>query len=159
MVSIVFAYGGTLDKFTGDGIMATFGTPETKPDDVERAVQTGIAMKRSLQQLNQDRIAGGLAPIRQGIGIHYGEVVVGNIGTEERLEYTVIGDTVNAASRIESACKDLNEDFIISEAVCDNIPDTIQVRRLKEIAVKGKAEPLRVYAVEFEKSLSRENQA
>jgi len=95
MVGIIFAHGGTLDKFMGDGILATFGTPEPNEDDLIHALQAGIAMKHALKDLNQERLAQGKPQIGQGIGIHYGEVIAGNIGTKERLEYTVIGDAVN----------------------------------------------------------------
>ena len=148
MVEIIFSYGGTLDKFIGDGIMATFGTPEVLSDDVERSVRTGIAMRIALHQLNQDRVSRGLTKIQQGIGIHYGPAVVGNIGTMDRLEYTVVGDTVNVASRIESACKDLRETFLITESVKTKIGTEIQTRDLEPIKVKGKSKPIRVFAVD-----------
>lgn len=148
MVGIIFSYGGTLDKFIGDGIMATFGTPEVSSSDVKRSVQAGIAMKTALQQLNYEREARGLTNIQQGIGIHFGPVIVGNIGTPDRLEYTVVGDTVNAASRIESACKDLKENFLISEAVKINCEDEVETRELGYINVKGKSKAIRVFAVD-----------
>jgi adenylate cyclase len=148
MVDTIFRYGGTLDKFIGDGIMATFGTPEALSDDVERAVKAGIAMKTALHQLNQDREVQGITKIQQGIGIHFGSVVVGNIGTLDRLEYTVVGDTVNLASRIESACKELKESFLISETVKAKIGAEIQTRDLGNIAVKGKSKPIQVFAVD-----------
>jgi adenylate cyclase len=115
---------------------------------VERAVKAGIAMKTALHQLNQDREAQGLTKIQHGIGIHFGSVVVGNIGTLDRLEYTVVGDTVNVANRIESACKELKESFLISEAVKAKIGDEIQARDLGNITVKGKSKPLQVFAVD-----------
>lgn len=149
MVDVIFRLGGSLDKFMGDGIMATFGTPETAPDDAERAVRAGIAMKKELQELNIAREKRGLPALHQGIGIHHGSVIAGNIGTSERLEYTVIGDTVNVASRIESACKELGETFLISETVRARMSDDIHTRDLGTVAVKGKAEPISVFAVDF----------
>jgi adenylate cyclase len=148
MVGIIFNYGGTLDKFIGDGIMATFGTPETSSDDAKRSVKTGIAMRSALHELNRERESRGLTRIQQGIGIHFGSAIVGNIGTLQRLEYTVVGDTVNAASRIESACKDLNENFLISAAVQAEIGDEFDIRELGNIKVKGRSEPLQVFAVD-----------
>ena len=148
MVDIIFRYGGTLDKFIGDGIMATFGTPDVSPDDVERAVKSGIAMRISLHELNQDREARGLTKIQHGIGIHFGPAIIGNIGTVDRLEYTVIGDTVNVASRIEGACKELKENLLISRAVKEKIGDEVKTRELGNINVKGKSEPIQVFAVD-----------
>ncbi len=146
MVEIIFSFGGTLDKFIGDGIMATFGTPDVQVDDAERAVKAGIAMNKALRQLNQDRQKRNQMIFQQGIGIHFGPVIVGNVGSSDRLEYTVIGDTVNAASRIESACKDLKENFLVSEAIKMKISNDIELRDLGEIKVKGKKKPIRIFA-------------
>ncbi|MBN2434025.1 MAG: adenylate/guanylate cyclase domain-containing protein [Spirochaetes bacterium] len=147
MVKAIFHHGGTLDKFIGDGIMATFGTPEVSDDDALRAVKAGIEMKKELSLLNLFRMEQGLKPIRQGIGIDYGPVVAGNVGTESRLEYTVIGDTVNSASRIEGACKETGENFIISESVKNCLDDTIITKELAEISLKGKKKKIGLYAV------------
>lgn len=148
MVDIIFQNGGTLDKFIGDGIMATFGTPEPKPDDAYRAVLSGIQMKRALHMLNEERSKKNLPLLRQGIGIDYGKVIAGNIGTENRMEYTVIGDTVNLASRIESKCKDLKVDFLISETVKNELNGRIPVRFMGEHTVKGKAQSVNLYEVQ-----------
>lgn len=120
MVRAIFQYKGSLDKFIGDAVMATFGTPsasETEGEDSKNAVLAAKSMLNELDQWNQERVAEGLKEIKIGIGIHTGEVFCGSIGSEDRMEYTVIGDTVNTASRIESACKDLGVSFLISEAV------------------------------------------
>jgi len=147
MVNIIFENDGTLDKFIGDGIMATFGTPDPKPDDAYRAVVAGIQMKKALLELNLVRSKNGLTAIRQGIGIHFGSVIAGNIGTENRMEYTVIGDTVNLASRIESKCKDLQTDFLISESVKEKLNERIPTRNLGLHSVKGKTESVVLYEV------------
>ena len=147
MVNAIFRHGGTLDKFIGDGIMATFGTPEVSDDDALRAVKAGIEMKKELTLLNADRAEKGLEPIHQGIGIDYGPVVAGNVGTESRLEYTVIGDTVNSASRIEGACKETGKDFIISESVKKHLNEAIITKKLDEIVLKGKKKKIGLYAV------------
>jgi len=149
MVRVIFKHGGTLDKFMGDGILATFGTPLTQADDLSRALKAGIEMKEALREMNQERALLGLPIIGQGIGIHYGEVIVGNIGTAERLEYTVIGDAVNQASRIESACKDLDHDFLCSASVVEGLAGEIRTRPMGEVAVKGKKQPLQLFAVDW----------
>ncbi|MGA2977509.1 MAG: adenylate/guanylate cyclase domain-containing protein [Spirochaetia bacterium] len=147
MTDAIFKYGGTLDKFIGDGIMATFGTPDQSPDDAERAVLAGLEMNRALIRMNDERSRQNLAPIRHGIGIHFGPALVGNVGTSQRLEFTVIGDTVNAASRIESACKETKRDFLISGTVKERLGVGIATEDLGPIGVKGKNIPLNVFAV------------
>ncbi len=148
MVEVIFAFGGTIDKFIGDAIMVTFGTPDPSDNDAERSARAGLAMHTALAALNDDRERHGLVKIRHGIGIHFGPVIAGNIGTEARLEYTVIGDTVNVASRIEDACKSVGEALLISDAVKKRLPADIQLRPLPEQRVKGRQAPVRIYAVE-----------
>jgi adenylate cyclase len=147
MVEVIFGFGGTIDKFIGDAIMVTFGTPDPSDDDAERSVRAGLAMNTALAELNADRERRSLAKIRHGIGIHFGPVIAGNIGTEDRLEYTVIGDTVNVASRIQDACKSVGEALLISDAVKRRLPPDIQVRSLPEQRVKGRQAPVQVFAV------------
>ncbi|MBM9501044.1 adenylate/guanylate cyclase domain-containing protein [Leptospira sp. 201903071] len=147
MVRVVFENGGSVDKFIGDGILITFGIPESGEEDCRNAVLAGIGMKKELKKLNILRSQRGLPEIRQGIGIHFGEAICGNIGTAERLEFTVIGDAVNAASRIESACKELNVDFLISREVLDRIGDDFQTVGMGEVKVKGKEKLLSLYSV------------
>jgi len=148
MVEVVFAFGGTIDKFIGDAIMVTFGTPDPAEDDAERAVRAGLAMNAALAVLNAERRRQGQDEIRHGIGIHTGPVIAGNIGTAERLEYTVIGDTVNVASRIEGACKALGETLLISDAVQALLPADIATRALPAQQVKGRRAPVQIYAVD-----------
>ncbi len=152
MVEVIFGFGGTIDKFIGDAIMVTFGTPDPSDDDAERSVRAGLAMNTALAELNADRERRSLAKIRHGIGIHFGPVIAGNIGTENRLEYTVIGDTVNVASRIQDACKSVGEAFLISDAVKTRLPPDIQVRSLPEQRVKGRQAPVQIYAVKEQES-------
>lgn len=147
MVEVIFGFGGTIDKFIGDAIMVTFGTPDPSEDDAERSVRAGLAMNTALADLNAGRARNGLPEIRHGIGIHFGQVIAGNIGTEDRLEYTVIGDTVNVASRIEDACKSVGEGFLISDAVKQRLPADIQVHALPEQRVKGRRAPVQIHAV------------
>jgi adenylate cyclase len=113
----VFAHGGTIDKFIGDGLMATFGVPRKGPNDATNAVLCALAMRQSMKDWNVERERQGWQPIEIGIGIHYGPVVMGNIGTEERMEFAVIGDTVNVASRIEHLSRELNTEVVLSDDV------------------------------------------
>ncbi|MEK9662871.1 MAG: adenylate/guanylate cyclase domain-containing protein, partial [Alphaproteobacteria bacterium] len=148
MVAAVFVHGGTLDKFIGDAIMATFGTPETAPDDACRAVEAAIAMRGALAELNRERAAAGKPAIGHGIAIHYGPVVVGNVGTEERLEYTVIGDTVNVAALIADLCKPTGEDLLVSQAVHAQVGDAVAMREVKVEGLRGRHAPVAVYAID-----------
>ncbi len=148
MVDAVFAHGGTLDKFIGDALMATFGTPRPAADDVDRAVQAGIAMRSALDAYNKERERRGQAALRHGVGIHSGKAVVGNVGTPDRLEYTVIGDTVNVASRIAAACKATGEDLLISKEVRTQLTGSFAFRKIDPIALAGKSEKVDLFAVE-----------
>ncbi|MGI9418341.1 MAG: adenylate/guanylate cyclase domain-containing protein [Geminicoccaceae bacterium] len=147
MVEVIFKFGGTIDKFIGDAIMVTFGTPDPSDDDAERSVRAGLAMNTALAALNADRERRNLPNIRHGIGIHFGPVIAGNIGTEDRLEYTVIGDTVNVASRIQDACKSVGEALLISDAVKKRLAPDFHVQTLPEQRVRGRQAPVRIYAV------------
>src|SRR6516165_7679243 len=117
----VFAHGGTLDKYLGDGLMATFGTPLPGPRDASNAVASARAMTRKMVAWNDTRRAEGLPPLRIGIGLHHGEVVLGDIGGERRLEFAVLGDTVNVASRIQDMTRPLDTAILASEAVIEAV--------------------------------------
>ena len=119
MATTVFSYDGTVDKFIGDAVMATFGTPRPSPDDAGRALRCAVTMADEIERWNQKRIARGAFPIQVGIGLHYGEVVVGNIGDDRQLEYTVIGDTVNVASRLEKLTRELGSAIVVSDDVIE----------------------------------------
>ena len=112
---IVFRHNGTIDKYIGDAIMATFGTPNTGPSDAGDALACARDMAAAIDDWNRERIAAGQAPVTIGIGLHYGPAVLGDIGGEGRLEYTVIGDTVNVASRLEALTRPLAATIVASE--------------------------------------------
>lgn len=111
----VFEHEGTLDKFLGDGVMATFGTPEPGPRDAANALAAGFAMLDTIDAWNVQRAGEGEPPIRLSVGIHYGEAVLGNIGSDRRLEYAVLGDVVNVASRLEALTRELKCRLVVSE--------------------------------------------
>lgn len=112
----VFAHGGTLDKYVGDGVMATFGTPHPCPTAASQALACAHAMRRAIADWSGARIAAGSPPVRIGIGLHHGPVVLGDIGGPHRFEFAVVGDTVNVASRLERLTRRLDVDLIASDA-------------------------------------------
>ena len=147
IVSKIFKYGGTLDKFIGDAVMATFGTPFPNEKDSLNAVLAAKEMSESLSQLNLERKARGLFEIKHGIGIHTGNALVGNIGTKDRLEYTVIGDVVNTANRIESMTKELEQEILFSKEVATEIESHIQYKEVGKVKMKGKSEEIILYSI------------
>jgi adenylate cyclase len=147
MLGPIFEFEGMLDKFIGDAIMAVFGVPETGENDAERAVRAALAMRRELKKYNATRVAKGLPPIRNGIGITKGEAVSGNIGSEQRMEYTVIGDTVNIASRLEGLTKTYDHKILVNEGVYLEIKDKIPCLDLGFAHVKGKEGDVHIYGI------------
>jgi adenylate cyclase len=147
MVGIVMSEDGVVDKYIGDAIMAVFGAPVPKPNDAVNAVRAAVRMRVALKHLNERLIERGIPRLRTGIGIHTGEVVAGNIGSEKRMEYTVIGDAVNLASRLESNTKDLAVNVLISEDTYELTKHAIDARPVKEITVKGRKQPVMTYEV------------
>ena len=147
MVHEIFAQQGTLDKFMGDGIMAVFGAPISRPDDPVRAVRAALGMRRSLREFNARQRAKGGIEVDIGIGIGHGESISGNIGSEQRMEYTVIGDTVNLASRLEGLTKNHAYKILINDRIYDQVKGEFQCVLLGEERVKGKAQAVQVYGI------------
>ena len=145
MVDCLQQEGGILDKFIGDAVMAVFGLPRPGNDDADRAVRTALAMLTSLQGFNHGREQEGLLPIRIGIGLHTDAVVSGNIGSPKRMNYTVIGDGVNLAARLESACKQYGAQLLISESTRSRLRGTYRMREADRVVVKGKTEPVVIH--------------
>jgi len=147
MVEVIFRNHGTLDKFMGDGLMAIFGAPEEDHHQEEHALRAAIEMQQELEKLQEKWSVDGIH-IRIGIGIHSGPAIVGNIGSSRRMEYTAIGDTVNVASRLESATKDMGANILISEHTYYGAKGSFPFRNMGSITVRGREEPLTVYALE-----------
>lgn len=145
MVDAVFKYGGTLDKYIGDALMAVFGSPAPLEDHPWCAMQTSVEMRYRLIEFNQQRKEQGLMEISIGMGIHSDQVVSGNIGSSKRMELTSIGDGVNLASRLEGTSKQYGTDLVISENTYRQYAERVYVRELDFITVKGKTEPVTIY--------------
>lgn len=147
MVHCVNETHGIVDKFIGDAIMATWGAAKTSDKDAENAINGSLMMREALLKFNQGR-GGEKKPIIQiGCGLNYGPVIAGQIGSEQRLEYTVIGDAVNLASRVEALNKPFGTDILITQNLLDHVPDIFNVEKMQSIKVKGKEEPQVIYAV------------
>ena len=147
MTAAIFAHRGMINDFVGDAVMAVFGAPVDDADHAWNAVQSALAMNRALAALNERWQAAGLPSLRMGIGIHTGPVFAGNVGGRERIKYTVIGDPVNVASRVEGLNKELGTTVLITEETLAAIGDRVRVRDCGPIAVKGRVEKVRVFEV------------
>jgi adenylate cyclase len=147
MVECIQQQGGMLDKFIGDAIMAVFGLPLPHDDDEDRALRSAIAMITELGRWNVGRVAAGKKTVDMGVGLNTDVVVSGNIGSPKRMDYTIIGDGVNLASRLESACKQYSARILISEHTYRKLRGTYRVREVDYVVVKGKQEPVAVFEV------------
>src|SRR3954452_14409268 len=145
-VESIFAYGGTLDKFIGDAVMAFFGAPLPQDDHADRAVLTGLMLQRMVNQWNVERAKTNLPPVKVRVGINSGLAVVGNVGTEKRVDYTVLGSSVNIASRLESGVAKPGQ-VVISQNTMDRIIGSFETESLGEFALKGLQQKLPVFAV------------
>lgn len=139
---------GTIDKFIGDGVMAIFGVPEPCADDARNAVLGGLAVVTAVEKWSDERRAAGLSPLKIGIGIHYGDVIAGPLGDNYRLEYTAIGDTVNAAARIERLTADLGESLLVSSDVlasASNLRRELAWVPIATRVLRGRRQPIQIY--------------
>jgi class 3 adenylate cyclase len=145
----VMECNGTLDKYTGDGLMAFWGAPLDQPDHARLACNAAMDMLGKLDECNAARAADGLPPFAIGIGVHSGPAVVGNIGHEDRLDYTAIGDTVNLSARLEAATKETGSVILISSTTLEALPNRHQrlCTSVGSIRVKGRVQPVEVYSM------------
>ncbi len=156
MVNIINTHGGVVDKFIGDAIMAVWGAPQASERDAHNAVRACLEMRRSLEKLNEKRMQRDQPPINIGMGLHAGNAISGTIGSDERMEYTVIGNTVNTASRIEASTKAFGSDLLISDSVIEKIGDNFLTELAGAAEVKGRSEALKMYKVRGYKADSGE---
>ena len=145
MCAIIFKYGGYVDKFIGDCVMAVFSAPNQKPDDAKRAVLAAIEQQDKIIEMGAAWAKEGRQIFTVGMGCNTGEVVMGNLGSSTRLNYTVIGDNVNTAARLYNVAK--GGEIIISETTWDEVKDFVEVEELEPVTVKGKVKPLRIFNV------------
>jgi len=149
MVEAILGAQGTVDKFIGDAVMAEFGSPISygTTTDAMNAIHAALKMRSRLHELRHQWRSAGETPLFNGIGINFGEVIVGNIGSPERLEYAVMGDTVNIASRVEGLTKSLQADILITESLYAIVKDQVEVIDLGEQEIRGRDRPLRLYSL------------
>jgi class 3 adenylate cyclase len=159
MADVITHYEGTIDEFMGDGILALFGAPTVRVDNTERAIACAVAMQQAMAPVNQQMRAWGFPALEMGIGVHTGEVVVGNIGSEKRSKYGVVGNHVNLTYRIE-ACT-VGGQILISEAAHSEVGNLVQVESQKQVQMKGINHPITLYEIsgiagDYNLSLSRQ---
>ena len=150
MTDIIFAHGGTLDKYLGDGLMALFGAPSATPQDASNALNAAVAMQRRVMGINVELHQEGLNEIGVGIGLHTGEATVGYIGSERRSEYTAIGDTVNTASRLESNA--LGGEILVSDATATAARSHYKLKSREPITVKNREQPVVLWEVDWQRA-------
>jgi len=150
MTDIIFAHGGTLDKYLGDGLMALFGAPTATPDDASNALNAAVAMQRRMLGINRELRDEGFPEIGVGMGLHTGEVIVGYVGSERRSEYTAIGDTVNTSSRLESNA--LGGEILISDATAQAAHSRYKLKPREPITVKNRQQPVKLWEVDWQRA-------
>jgi adenylate cyclase len=159
MVSVITRNQGVVDKYIGDAIMALWGVPEKSDGDMKNALQACVEMRAAMDELNAELEAANLPRIKVGIGLHYGPLIAGNIGSSSRMEYTAVGDTVNTASRIQDLTKLHKTDLLVSEAFAQQFATQYRFEAVGESQVRGKKESMRLYKIVAGANLSAGDQA
>jgi adenylate cyclase len=149
MTSVIFSNGGTLDKFIGDAIMAVWGNVRSlgTAQDAKNSARAALGMRRELRQLNQKWRGEGRMGLGMGIGVNQGEVIVGNVGSQERMDPTVIGDSVNLASRLEGLTRVYGVDILVGASAAELVRDEAYIRSVARVQVKGKLKPTDVFTL------------
>jgi adenylate cyclase len=147
MTRIITSHNGTIDKFIGDGIMAFWGAPLADPKHALNACRAALAMQQRLPSLNQELRELGLPEVSFRVGLNLGEVIVGNMGSQELFDYTVIGDPVNLAARLEGANKQFDTQILVSSFLYERVRERVEAAPLGRITVKGKTDSVEVYAL------------
>jgi len=149
MTSVIFNNGGTLDKFIGDAIMAVWGNVRSlgMAQDAKSCARAALGMRRELRELNQNWREQGRMGLGMGIGINHGEVIVGNVGSHERMDPTVIGDSVNLASRLEGLTRTYGVDILVGASAAELVRDEVHLRSVARVQVKGKTKPVDVFTL------------
>jgi len=147
MTDLIFRHGGTIDKFSGDGILAFWGAPQCHEDDAARALRTALEMRDRLAELEEQWQGRTQAPLEIGVGINTGEALVGNIGSQRRMDYTIIGDTVNLASRLQDLTKEYGIPILISGSTQARVKEIFPVSFVDTIQVRGRQQPVDLYTV------------
>jgi adenylate cyclase len=147
MARIVYKYGGTIDKYIGDAVMAFWGAPLPHEDQTEKAVRCAVEMQKVVEANRTKWTDNENIELRIGVGLNRGGVIVGNIGSSKKMDFTIIGDAVNLASRLEGLTKQYKSKVVVSESVLEKTHDKFHVRELDYVAVKGKSKPTRIYEI------------
>ena len=145
MVDIIVRHNGVIDKYIGDAIMAFFGAPVKREDDAVQALHAALEMQDALMEFNAEQVRNGKPEFRTGIGINYGVVTVGNIGSEKKMDYTIIGDMVNLGSRLEGLTKPYKQKVIFSESVYRKVKGLLPCRMIDTVVVKGKTQGEKIF--------------
>jgi adenylate cyclase len=154
MTDVVFKYDGTLDKYIGDALMAIYGAPLEQQNHPASACHSALEMMEALAKLNDKWIGEGRKPLDIGIGINTGGMMVGNMGSDQRFDYTVMGDAVNLGSRLEGANKNYRTNILISETTYERVRDEFVCMEVDSVRVKGKKQPVRIYQLLAYKQVS-----
>ena len=160
MTEVIFRHEGTIDKFEGDAILAFFGAPQAHEDHAERALRVALEMREHLADLDDMWRERTQTSLRIGIGIHTGVAFVGNIGSQRRMDYTIIGDTVNLASRLQDLTKEFGVSILTSESTRAKVQDVFKFRSIGSIHVKGREQPVDAFeALDFASTSSTQGAA